>query len=224
MKLLAALLAGLLVSVSAHAQLVSWMDLEGMGGGAHAMEGWDGLWIQRGLEHHYESNAPAFEGGVRFNLYEATYWGLAAHADYVWIGAIKSQGLAVPDANYSAATRSCVGPCETPLNFVGGGNDQGVRLTLEPYATYNGWRFGVDAGVYEHRATWQEGVYTLSGTPVMGVVKTPRWATSFTAGAEVDYGHLGLEYQYLANGYRGADYPYPQIWKSMHLLLAKFVW
>ena len=129
-------------AVSAHAE--SFFQFEaGIGGSAYS-RGPDGLWIQDGFEHKLHLTAPAIEIGLTGDLLSRPKWGIAWHADYVWLGTVHTQGLATPsDANYNLKTKSCNGPCWPMANFLGSGHNSGFILTLEPHYDVNGWRFGV---------------------------------------------------------------------------------
>src|SRR6266404_1931898 len=135
-------------------------DMEaGLGLSDHAKKN-DGYWYQEGFPHKLELKALAVKVGVTGDLWQNNQVGISYHANWVHLGAIHSQALAVPDdANYNLATKKCNGPCLPLANFRGSGHDQGLFLTIDPYRVISGWRVALEAGPYLHRPVWSEAVY-----------------------------------------------------------------
>lgn len=216
-----------LVCTSASAE--SFFQVEAGLGAAAYSRGPDGLWIQDGFEHKLHLTAPAVEVGLTGDLYQARHWGLSWHVDWVWLGTIKSQGLATPsDANYNPVTKGCNGPCWPLANYMGSGHDQGFLLTLEPHLDYGRWRFGIEAGPYVYRSTWTEDVTGWVSSPNAApvnqhVMNRAQWRLGSVFGASVGYGNLSLGYQFFRNCTPvSRDNPFPPIWRSTHLLMARY--
>lgn len=222
---LTALVAGMVLACSAHAQ--SFFEAEVGIGASLARNGEDGLWQQEGFGPHRKYDAPAFEAGFTGNLYQSTHWGVDWHIDYAWLGQIHLQSPATPsDPNYNLTTKSCNGPCWPLANYMGSGHDQGFLFTLEPHVDYGQWRFGVEGGPYLHKATWS--VDVTNWTPALGadasnlhVVHDPSWQLGWVIGAEVARGPFSVRYQYFMNGWKDDD-PRPYVWKSVHMLTLKY--
>lgn len=184
------------------------------------------MWYQEGLPHRLELNAPAFELGLTGTLLERGRWGLDWHAGYAYMGTAHSDALATPDdRNYSKATKSCVGECIAHSRFVGNGHVHGIKLTLEPTYTYNGIRFGIEAGAYVYRPTWNVTVYnwipekgaepqtiTAAGNRHVGV--TP------VAGVSIGYGNLSVSFLHYFNTGSGA--PFHSLWNGTSTLMLRY--
>lgn len=142
------------------------------------------------------------------------------------MGNVHSNAIATPDdKNYSAITKSCVGECIAHSNFVGNGNVQGMKLTLEPNYTYNGWRVGVEAGVFAFRPAWDVTVYnwvpekgadsqTINASGERNVRVSP------VVGASIGRDGLSLAYTYYFNIGSGA--PFHSLWKSAHVVTIRY--
>jgi hypothetical protein len=226
-KIITTAVVGMAFALSAHAQ--DWFQFEAGIGAAAYQRGPDGLWVQDGFEHKLHLTAPAIEVGLTGDLYQATHWGLSWHADWAWLGTIKSQSLATPsDANYNVTTKGCNGPCWPLANYNGTGHDQGFMLTLEPHYDYAGWRFGVEAGPYIHRSSWAEDVTGWVSSPTatptnLHVRNRAQWRVGEVFGASVGYRNLTIAYQFFRNSTPvSSSDPYPPIWRSTHLLVMKY--
>ncbi len=198
-------------------------DIEaGLGLSDHAKKN-DGYWYQEGFPHKLELKALAVKVGVTGDLWQNNQVGISYHANWVHLGAIHSQALAVPDdANYNLDTKKCNGPCLPLANFVGSGHDQGLSLTLEPYKMVGGWRLAVEAGPYLHRPVWSEAVYNwqpdVSRAPTtVHVNNESKWILGSVVGVSVGRGNFTVSYQRFSNRSPESD-PYGPIWKGTNLL------
>lgn len=224
---LAALAAGmaLVLSSSAHAQ--SWFQFEAGIGGTAYEKGGDGLWYQDAFQHKLELTAPAVKFGITGDLLTRPRWGVAWHADYVWLGTVHTQALATPsDANYNIHTKSCVGPCWPLANYLGSGHDAGFALTVEPYYDIGPWRVGLEIGPYIHRYSWAVDVMnwrpSADAPPSnIHVDNKPRWVLGATAGLSASYRNFSIEYQYFYNPAPHGE-NVPPIWHGAHVLMAKY--
>jgi hypothetical protein len=207
----------------------SFFQIEaGIGGVAYKGSA-DGLWVQEGFPHKLELTAPAVEVGFTGDIIQRPSWGISWHSDWVWLGTIHTQSLATPsDDNYNTKTKLCNGPCWPLANYMGSGHDQGFIFTIEPHYDVGGWRFGVEAGPYIHRATWSVDVTGWRPTPDAAPVNlhvrnTPKWQVGAVIGASVSRNNFTLAYQYFMNRIPvSATEPYPPIWSGTHLLVAKY--
>jgi len=227
---LTALVAGAALALTIqNASAKTFFEIEAGIGGSAYQRGPDGLWIQDGFEHNLHLTAPAIEVGLTGDILSRPRWGLAWHADYVWLATVHTQGLATPsDANYNLQTKSCNGACWPMANYLGSGHNSGFILTLEPHYNLGGWRFGVEAGPYLFKNTWSVDVQGWRSSPDAAptnihVENKAQWKLGYVVGASVGYKNFSLNYQYFANK-EGvtADNPYPPVWSGTHVLLAKY--
>ena len=182
----------------------------------------NGTWYQEGFDHTLKLKSPALMVGLTG---EATNW-LRWHADYVYVGTVSSNALATPvDSNYNQQTHACNGSCVAMSRFVGGGNLNGVKLTLEPHFDYRGWQFGAEFGPFIYRPTWRETVYNW--VPGPGVepstieVKTNQSIhVGAVVGASVSYKRLSVVYNHFFATARGTQFP--PIWKSADMLMLSY--
>jgi len=202
-------------------------DLEVGIGASQYLKKTDGYWYQDGFQNNLDLKAPVIEVGVTGPLWRQRNYGLDYHADWVYLGTVHTQAVAVTDdANYNTVTKQCNGPCGPQANFVGSGHDQGFAFTLEPYYEYGGWRYAVEAGPYLHRSTFSEAVYDWRMTfdqPGRTVyVQTKReWKVSYVVGASVGKGPFTVAYQYFSSDAHG-DSMSSTVWKGTHVLLLKY--
>ncbi len=135
------------------------MQFEAEIGGASFADRGDGFWYQEGFPHRLDLQTPAVSAGFTGDVMRYGRYGLAWHADYVYIGKVHTAALAVADdANYNLTTKGCNGECLPLGRWYGTGFSHGLRLTLEPYVMYRGWRFGVEAGYYISKNYWKMNV------------------------------------------------------------------
>jgi hypothetical protein len=211
----------------AHADSVSdYISLEGAIGGAAYQHSANGVWWQDGFEHRFDLTAPAIEGGLTGDIYQAQHWGVSWHADFAWLGTVHTQAMATPsDANYNPTTKGCNGACLPLADFLGSGHDMGFLFTLEPHLDYGGWRFGIEAGPYLHHVTWSEDVLNdqrWSSTPInLHVAYSSGWNLGYVVGASVGYKKFSLAYQYFRNQGKNSD-PYPPAWTGTHMISLRY--
>lgn len=200
----------------------------GIGGSGYQDRG-DGFWIQEGFPNKMQMAAPAFEVGITGDAWTRGRYGLAWHADWVWLGTIHTSAQATPsDENYNLKTKSCNGPCWPMSTFNGSGHDQGFIFTLEPYVTVGGYRLGVEAGPYLHKSIWSENVPNWRPSPdaeptPIAVQNENRWAWGSVVGASISRGNFTLSYKYFANKDRVKDHDtYGAIWASTQMVTLKY--
>lgn len=158
----------------------------------------DGIWYQEGFPHKLQLTAPALQIGVAGNLLPHLDW----HADYVYLGQVRSDAIATTDENYNLTTKSCNGTCTNRDRLIGYGSVHGIKLSLEPYFIWRGIRFAIEGGIFAFKP-----FYHVTGTtnPVennyqpmaMGDV-THRSKIQFSPmlGASIGYKNAELSYQY----------------------------
>jgi len=217
-KLLTAL-AVALVTTSAHA-----VDFElGAGVSTYQAQG-DGTWYQQGMPHNLGLSAPVLMAGFAGALYASNNWGVDWHVNYVSLGHVSSDCTCTPiDENYSTKLHQKLNLYDVPdARFVGNGNAQGVKFTLEPYFKYKGWRFGVEGGLFPYRPSWvvQVSDWAVGGTPTTLTVGTPHAIQlGGVVGASVSRGNFALSYQhyFLPTKFDAAHSP--AIWKGADVLM-----
>lgn len=191
----------------------------------------DGLWYQQGLPHVLNTKTYGFSGGLTGELYSSGSWGIDWHVDYVNLGHVSSSCDCTPvDANYSLQTKSLIQQpgYNAPLaKFVGNGSAQGVALTIEPWFKYQGYRFGLEAGLFPYRPAWDVSVYNWQidpNTPPQTLhVSTPRaLQLGKVIGVSVGRGNftLALKHYFLPTKYDDAHLP--AIWKGATVVELKY--
>jgi hypothetical protein len=212
-----------LLAPTAHA-----VDLELAVGASHYKEMPNGFWYQEGLPHTLDLTSAAAQVGATGAILPWLDW----HADYVWLGRVKSDAIATPDdANYNPQTHSCRGECIARSRFVGNGFVHGVALTLEPHFDYQGWRFGVSAGPFIYRAAWNETVYDWVGSPsdqphTISVNQRQKWNVGKVIGVSVSRGPITLQYQRFFDQPRSdeAHGDFPGLWRHTDMVSIKYRW
>ncbi|MFX1675220.1 hypothetical protein PWR63_23720 [Paraburkholderia sp. A2WS-5] len=124
----------------------------------------DGTWYQQGMPHSLGMSAPVLMGGFTGPIWQRESWGIDWHVDYVYLAHASAECYCTSvDANYNtqAHQRVYTYPYQNlqPAKMVGNGNAQGISITIEPYYRYNGFRFGVEGGLFPYRPSWTEQVY-----------------------------------------------------------------
>lgn len=211
-------LAAVLAVTSCNAMAV---DLEIGAGVARYTTRGDMMWYQEGFPHKLDLNAPTLEIGLHGNAYQHGQWGLDWRTSYVYVGNVHSDAMAVSDDNYSRHTKSCIGPCKRADRFVTNGHMSGIRLTIEPTYTYNGWKFGVEGGVYVYRPTFHASIYDGDGGP-------GQWHSNYkppiqvapVVGLEVSRGPFSLAYMHYFS--RTLRDPYYAIWKATDTVTLRY--
>jgi hypothetical protein len=210
-----ALIALMLFSAVARA-----VDFEVGGGIAHYTTRGDMMWYQEGLPHKLDLNAPVIEAGLSGNVVQQGRWGLDWRALWVYVGNVSSSAIATYDDNYDKRTKSCIGQCKALDLYTGNGHMNGLRLTLEPNYTWNGWKFGAETGVYIYRPTWHAHTYDKDGS--WHTPKDYQAPIQFApvVGASVSRGPWSLAYMhYFSKTNRD---PYYAIWKATDTLTLRY--
>lgn len=211
-----------LFSTLAHA-----VDIEIGAGVASFRDQGDGTWYQEGLPHKLHLTTPAFELGLTDDLYRGDKFGIAWHAGYVFLGQVRTDAVATPDdANYSLQTKSCIGECLAHSNFTGRGYSHGVKLTLEPYYVYNGWRFGIEGGAYISRNVWKVTIYDRVGfkgdTPYTVYTNDDSgWDTYPVAGVSIGRGNFDVSYRIYWNRSKKGTIN-PAIWRRADTITLRY--
>lgn len=177
----------LLVAPVAHA-----VDLEIGAGVAHYTPRGDMMWYQEGLPHKLDLTAPALEIGLADTFWQSGAWSVDWRASYVYIGSMHSDAIATDDANYDKGTKSCIGVCTEQDRYMTTGHMSGLRLTLQPTYTYNGWRFGIEGGAYIYKPTFHANVYRPDY--VGHVSYDSGWQVAPVVGASIGRGPWSLAY------------------------------
>lgn len=200
-----AFLLSVIFSPSAHAG--SWFQFEAGIGAARINDLGDGVWIQQGAPNNYEQrDTPAFLVGMTGSLYARDAFDLRWHADYAYIGEYAASVDGVPDEFYDPVHHEVLpawaqtGARYSPFN--GHGHLQGVPVTLDVGYTWNGWRFGVEAGPWLYWQTWHESLYGLDSEWHDLSHKT-QMQVNYVIGASIERENFVLSYRY---------YNAPQSW------------
>ena len=187
----------------------------------------DGLWYQQGQGPHLDLRSPMISAGLTGPIYSRSSWGVDWHVNYVNLGHSSVQCLCTPrDENYSTSTHQKLNLYDIPdANFQGNGNAQGIALTVEPYVMRGGWRFGLEAGPFIHRNSFDEVIsnWTLSRDnepQTLKVSTTRRVSIGSMVGASVGRGNFRVSYKHYFMPQRGE---YPALWKGADVIELKYV-
>lgn len=190
-------------------------------------KGPDGLYFQQPFPHEMRLEVPAFEVGFTGPLYQRGDWGVDWHADWAWLGSVKTTAMAVPlDDNYNTAMKACNGPCLPLAKYVGSGHAQAFMLALEPHYNYGKWRFGIQFGPTLHKSTWTVDVsdirYSQAAAPFnLRAPSEDGWRFGTVVGATVSYGQLSIAYQHFFMKPSSSNMT-PPVWHSVDLLMLRY--
>lgn len=181
----------------------------------------DGVWQQQGApDNHVKLTFPAVQAGFTGPIWQSGAWDLRWHASYVYLGEQRASVMGVPDAQYDAQTHQIVGyGGERYSPFNGHGHVQGVPLTLDVGYTYNGWRFGAEAGAWVYWQTWHESLYDLANQWDDLSHKTVA-QVGWVAGASVSRGPFSLSYRYYNVSQKWN--PYPGLATGAHVIMLRY--
>ena len=217
-----AVLLSAVIPISAHAE--SWFQFEAGLGVACINDQGDGVWIQQGApNNHEQTTTPALLLGVTGPLYARGALDLRWHVDYVYLGEYSASVDGVPDEFYDPVHHevlpewSQTGARYSPFN--GHGHLQGVPVTLDVGYTWNGWRFGVEAGPWLYWQTWHESLYGLDNEWHDLSHKT-QVQVSYVVGANVSHGNLSLSYHFYKA--TGGGNPYPGLASGANVLMMQY--
>ncbi|MEN7526989.1 hypothetical protein [Cupriavidus sp. DL-D2] len=220
------LILAVLASLIASTTTVQAVDFEIGAGVAQYTTRGDGTWYQDGFAHKLELRAPAVEIGLTDTFVTRGRWGLDWHVGGVYLGNVHSDAWATPlDSNYSAQTKSCVGECYHMSRYVANGHSIGAKLTLEPTYTFNGWRFGVEAGAYVYRPTWHATIYDVPPCKAcQGQTLTASSPSTiqFAPVVGVSIGRNGFSLALMHYFNKTRNDPQFAIWKSTSTLMLKY--
>lgn len=187
------------------------VDFEVGAGAAHYVPRGNMMWYQDGFPHTLDLNAPAIEAGLVGNVLERGRFGLDWRVTYVYLGTVRSDAIATDDANYDKVVRGCHGRCTLQNRFHGSGRSQGVKLTLTPTYTWNGWKIGLEAGAFVHQNRWNVAIdfrpyYASYNTTFSYDLHTERkWTVAPVVGLSVGRGPFSVAATYYFNKSRGDD-------------------
>jgi hypothetical protein len=135
-------------------QAMAALQIEVGAGLSQAQPVGDGGWYQAGLPHRLNLRTAYWAVGATDDIRP----GLAWRAHFVNLGRFSSDAQACDrDEDYNSSTQQALPGCNV-ARYQGHGTDRGLSLTVEPYTTYQGWRFGLEAGPYVHWPQWHETV------------------------------------------------------------------
>lgn len=213
------------VAAGAHAQ--DWFQFEAGLGESYAPNMGNGVWYENGAQypHTLDMHSLAGEVGITGDLPIPPLHVLgqtvrfAYHVDAVHLAHIHTDAqVDSSDANYNATTSTCMAPCAPNIRMVGDGSVNGLALTIEPYLQEGKYRFGVEAGPFIFRPTWNLADWTTTGPIVM--VHDPLIQVGWVAGVEVSRGPWSIAAQYFYDRTRGDKIPAP--WTGTYLLMARY--
>lgn len=202
------------------------VDIEVAAGVAHYQPRGNMMWYQEGFPHTLNLNAPTFQIGLTDTLWQRGRWGIDWHADYVYLGEMRSDAIATDDGNYNKYTRSCEGQCTLKNRFQGKGWSHGVKLSIEPTYTFNGWRFGVEAGAFIHQNRWDTQIdfrpyYADYATTMSYELHTDRrWQVMPMVGVSVGRGPVSVAATYYAN--KSRNDPVHSFWQGTATLTVRY--
>lgn len=208
-------LALVLLAFATAAQAV---DFEIGAGAAHYTPRGNMMWYQEGLPHKLDLNAPVYEAGLVDTAWSHGRWSLDWRATFVYVGSVHSDAIATYDDNYDKATQGCIGTCAALDRYMTTGHKTGIRLTLQPTYTYNGWRFGVESGVYIYRPTFHANVYTPE--TVINVSGTTRIQFAPVVGVSVGRGPWSVAYMHYFS--KTLQDPYYAIWRATDTITLRY--
>jgi hypothetical protein len=189
----------------------------------------DGTWYQQGMPHVLNTKTYGFSAGITGSLWARGAYGVDWHVDFVSLGHVSSTCDCTPiDSNYNTQTHSLVANPVPVANaqFVGNGQAQGVALTVEPWIRYRGRRFGIEAGLFPYRPSWDETIYNWQVQP--GVSQTLHVSTPHglqlgqVVGINVGQGNLtvGLKHYWLPTRFDSTHSP--ALWKGATVVEVKY--
>lgn len=208
-----------LLPLTAHA-----VDFEASVGMAQYQVRGNGMWYQEGFPYKLSLTAPAFQVGLVGAITDNLDW----HADYVWLGQVRSDATATTDENYGGPQQPCKGPCQTKTRFVGHGNVQGLKLSLEPYIKSYGWRLGVEVGAFVFKPSWnvditERLIENNYQDGIRGTMKTnAAWQVSPMAGVSIGRGPIDLSYQFFMTKSLGKDQF--TLYSATHVVQVRYRW
>ncbi|MDR5758208.1 hypothetical protein [Caballeronia sp. LZ035] len=191
----------------------------------------DGTWYQQGLPHVLNLHTYGFSAGVTGTLYSRGSYGMDWHVDYVNLGHVSSSCDCTPiDANYSVPRQALIKQpgYNAPLaTFVGNGNAQGIALTLEPWIMYGGTRFGIEAGLFPYRPSWDVSVYnwqvTEGAAPRTLAVSTPHGLQlGQVVGVSIGRGNATLSLKHYFLPTKFDETHTPALWKGANVVEFKY--
>lgn len=195
------------------------VDIELGLGGAHYTTRGDMMWYQEGLPHKRDLNAPTYEASLVGTAWQSGAWSMDWRASFLYVGNVHSDAMAVADEDYNRFTKTCLRGCDTAARFVGNGHQIGVRLTVAPTYTYNGWRMAPEGGLYIYRPTWHEVMYTVYGGS-LNVNGTTHWQLAPVIGASIGYGAWSVAYLHYFS--KTLNDPYHAIWKATDTITLRY--
>lgn len=211
-------------AAAAHAQFRPEIGI----GAAQFSDKGDGTWYQQSQPYGLSLSVPTITLGLTGDLYTRGDWGVAWHADYVWLGNVSADCSCTPvDANYSTTTHMKNNTVDVPdALFSGHGQVQGVALTVEPYYWSHGFRFAAEAGLFPYLWHWSETVNNWSDRPGM----TPytiaansgrNLSLGEVVGVSVSRGPFTVAYRHYFLPTQGAN-GVPPIWKGADMLEVRY--
>lgn len=168
----------------------------------------DGIWYQVGMPHSIQRNGRVWQIGMGGDIAQmdvhASRIGLAYHVDYVNLGHARATcDCTTIDADYDAhAHRLIVPQSVAPVaRYAGNGMAQGIKIAIEPYITFRGYRFGYEYGEFVFRSPWRDTVYDWPASPqgpfITGTNYSPtRLQPGRVFGFSVSRGHFTLSYEH----------------------------
>jgi hypothetical protein len=196
------------------------VDIEIGAGISHYTPRGNMMWWQDGLPHKLDLNAPAFEIGLADRFYTRGRWGVDWHAGYVYLGNVHSDARATADHNYSKETKSCIGTCLYQNRFVGNGHTQGIKLTLEPNYTWNGWKLGVEGGAMAYIHTWNVNVYNSQGDLLVNTNSERKVRFAPVVGASISRGPFSVAYTHYFN--KPYSDPMYSLWRATDTVTLRY--
>jgi hypothetical protein len=192
----------------------------------------DGTWWQRGMPHSLGMSAPVLMAGFTGPLWARESWGVDWHVNYVYLADANAECFcASVDANYDVHTHQRVYtyPYQNlpPAKMVGNGNAQGVAITMEPYYRYQGFRFGVEEGLFPYRPSWTEQVYSVQdnvGVAPHNITYPTSHAVQLgeVAGVSVSHGPWSLSYRHYRLPTRMGGGQIPSLLTAADVLMVKY--
>ena len=152
-----------------------------------------GIWWQRGLPHHIETESRSLELGITDKFTDSLRW----RASYLYLGEVNTWAVATTDKDYTGG--GCrANPCEANNTYIGRGVVEGFKFSLaHEWVVGNNVKLFLEGGVYAFLARFHMTVLGSSGTETKVYFDKSRkdlWAIKPMIGAGVEYNKWQLSF------------------------------
>ena len=190
---------------------------------ARAQTRGNGTWYQDGFPHTLRLNQPAALIGLTGRFTQHLDW----HLDAVSLGQYSSNSQDVlPDANYSPTSPThCNGPCNPLAHYMGIGRVWGIQALLGAHTT-GAYQFGVEAGPFFYRESWNLSVpnWYTQGIHYDIQTRQAQWAIGAIGALTLTHGAwtVALARYQDGAGFPGHTGPWPPLWRNQTALIVTY--